>query len=127
MQLTIVDDQEIRLDVDGQYPLTMQGTTWGALPLLATSLAVCTTAVLREYATTAQFTLEPFALVVRWHMAERSRRVDRLDVRLVLGPHVPPSRYAALVRAAEQCPVHQTLAHGIKIDSAWEVHGAQQA
>lgn len=127
MQLTVVHNNEIRLDVDGQYPLTMQGNMWGALPLLAASLAVCTTAVLREYATTAQFTLEPFALVVRWRMAERPRRVDQFDVRLVLGPHVPPSRHDALLRAAEQCPVHQTLAHGIKIDSVWEVHGAQQA
>jgi uncharacterized OsmC-like protein len=127
MQLTIINDTQIRLDVHGQQPLTMQGNTWGALPMLAASLAVCTTAVLREYATTAQFTLEPFTIVVRWHMAERPRRVDRFDLRLVLGPHVPPSRHDALVRAAEQCPVHQTLAHGMEIDSAWEVQGAQQA
>lgn len=127
MQLTIVDNTQIRLDVNGQQPLTMHGNTLGALPMLAASLAVCTTAVLREYATTAQFTLEPFAIVVRWRMAERPRRVDRFDVRLVLGPHVPPSRHDALVRAAEQCPVHQMLAHGVRIDSTWEVHGAQQA
>lgn len=127
MQLTVVDDQEIRLDVGEHHPLTMQGTTWGAFHLLAASLAVCTAAVLREYATTAQFTLEPFAIVVRWHMAERPRRADRFDVHLVLGPHVPPSRHDALVRAAEQCPVHQTLAHGMEINSAWEIHGAQQA
>jgi len=127
MQLTIVNNKEIRLDVDGQDALAVRGETLGALPMLAASLAVCTTAVLREYATTAQFTLEPFAIVVRWCMADRSRRVERFDLRLVLPPHVPPSRHDALVRAAEQCPVHQTLAHGITIDSAWEVHGAQQA
>jgi len=127
MQLTVVHDKEIRLDVDGQHSLALEGNTWGALPMLAASLAVCTTAVLREYAATSQFTLEPFSIMVRWRMAERPRRVDRLDVRLVLRPHVPPSRYDALLRAAEQCPVHQTLAHGIEINSAWEVHGAQQA
>lgn len=127
MQLTVTNDTEIRLDVHGQYPLILPGEMLGALPMLAASLAVCTTAVLREYATTAQFTLEPFAIVVRWHMADRPRRVDHFDLRLVLGPHVPPSRHDALVRAAEQCPVHQTLAHAMKIDSAWEVLGAQQA
>src|SRR3712207_7107975 len=57
------------------------------------------------YTTLFRSILEPFAVDVRWRYAERPRRVERFDVRLLLGPHVPPSRHAAIARAAEHCTV----------------------
>lgn len=127
MQLTIVNDTQIRLDVDGHDALIINGETLGALPMLAGSLAQCTAAVLREYAMTAQFVLQPFTIEVRWQVADRPRRVHHFAVRLVVGPHVPPSRHAALLRAAEHCTVHNTLMRGATINSTLEVNGAQQA
>jgi uncharacterized OsmC-like protein len=127
MQLTIINDTQIRLDVDEHEALIINGGTLGALPMLAGSLAQCTAAVLHEYATTAQFVLEPFAIEVRWHVAEQPRRVQHFAVRLMIGPHVPWSRHAALLRAAEHCTVHNTLVRGAMINSTLEVNGAQQA
>jgi len=127
MQLSIINDTQIRLDVDGHHALKIGGEALGALSMLASSLAMCTAAVLREYATTAQFVIEPFAIEVRWQVAERPRRVQQFAVQLRVPPHVPPSRHDALLRAAEHCTVHNTLTHGATINSMVEVAGAQQA
>jgi uncharacterized OsmC-like protein len=127
MLLKIFDDTHLRLELNGEDELEIGGAPFGALQMLATSLALCTGAVLHDYATAAQLVLEPFALEVRWRYAEHPRRVEHFDVEVLLGPHVPPSRHAALLRAAEHCPVHRTLTRGAKINTMLEVEGAQQA
>ncbi len=127
MQLTIIDETYIRLDVDGQDDLAINGSPFGPLQMLATSLAMCTAAVLHDYAVTAQLVAEPFAIEVRWSYAGRPRRVDQFDMRLLLGPHIPPSRHAALLRASGYCTVHATLTRSATIQTTLEVEGAQQA
>ena len=44
-----------------------------------------------------------------------------------IGPEVPPSRHRALLRAAEQCTVHNTLKHSAAVETSLEVIGAEQA
>jgi uncharacterized OsmC-like protein len=127
MLLAIIDETYIRLELDGEDGLEIDGESFGALQMLATSLALCTAAVLDDYATTAQFVVEPFAVEVRWRYAERPPRVEHFDLRMLLGPHVPLSRHAALLRAAEHCTVHQTLTHSTTVDATLEVEGAEQA
>ncbi len=127
MQLSIINDTQIRLDVDGDQALTIGGEALGALGMLASSLAMCTAAVLHEYATTAQFVLEPFTIEVRWQVAERPRRVQHFTMQVRVPPHVPWSRHTALLRAAEHCTVHNTLVGGATINSMVEVSNAQQA
>lgn len=127
MQLTILDEQHIRLDVDGEEELAIDGGAFGPLQMLATSLVLCTAAVLHEYAVTAQLTLEPFSIEVRWRYGGRPRRVEQFDVQLLLPPHVSPGRHAALLRAADYCTVHATLSHSTTIKTTLEVEGAQQA
>lgn len=126
MQLSIIDEAHIQLRVDGQNTLVLAEPP-GALHLLGASLALCTAAVLHEYATTAQFALEPCTIEVRWQLAEQPRRVEHFMLRLLVEPHVPPSRHAALLRAAEHCTVHQTLTRGTMINAMLEVCNAQQA
>lgn len=126
MLLTIINDTHIRLDIDGQDELEIDGGALGPLQMLACSLALCTAATLHEYATTAQFRVEPFALDVRWRVAERPSRIERFDLQVLAGPHVPPDRQAALLRAAEQCTVHTTLSRGAQVVTGLEVEGAQQ-
>jgi len=127
MQLQIVDDSHIQLLVDDLDKLETLGAPFGAIQMLAASLALCTTAVLREYATVGQFKLMPFAVDVRWDYAERPRRIGAIQLRLLLRPHVPPSRHRALVRVAGRCTVHNTLTHVTPIETTLEVVGAEQA
>ncbi len=127
MQLTILNERHIRLDADGHEELAIDSEAFGPLQMLATSLALCTAAVLHEYAVTAQLTLEPFSIEVRWAYGGRPRRIEHFDVQLLLPPHVSPGRHAALLRATEYCTVHATLAHSTTIETTLEVEGAQQA
>lgn len=129
MQLAILDDQHIRVQFDADEDgFTIDGAPFGALQMLAASLALCSGAVAQEYAATSQFHLHDLAIEVRWSYADRPYRVDRITMRLLIGPEVPPSRRQALVRAIEaRCPVHNTLSRGTMIETTLEVIGAQQA
>jgi uncharacterized OsmC-like protein len=127
MQLHILNDNYIRLTVDGTDDLEIHGVPFGPLQMLAASLALCTASVLHDYAAIGQFKLIPFAVDVRSHYADHPYRVGRMQLGLVIGPHVPPSRHQALVRAVDQCTVHRTLTRGTSIETTLEVAGAEQA
>ncbi len=128
MLLQIIAEDHIRLQFDhGAEGLAIDGAPFGAVQMLAASLALCTASVLHDYATTAQFHLHGLAIVVRWRYAERPYRVSDYQMTLMIDPHVPPSRHRALLRAAEQCTVHNTLTHGARVETTLEVQGAQQA
>lgn len=129
MQVQVVDEQHIRLAVDGNDDgLEVVGAAFGPVQMLATSLALCTAAVMRDYATTAQFGLHRWVIDVQWAYAERPRRLHDIRMLLEVGPEVPPSRQSALLRAAEtQCTVHNTLTHTTHIRTKLEVPGVEQA
>jgi putative redox protein len=127
MQLHILNDQQVRLVADTSDGLDIQGAPFGPLQMLATSLALCTAAVIHDYAVTAQIKLDQFAVDVQWEYADHPYRVGRIEMTLLVAPDVPPSRHRALLRAAEQCTVHNTLSHSPSINMGLEVHGAEQA
>ncbi len=127
MQLHILNDDHIQLTADGTDDLEVHGTPFGSLQMLATSLALCTASVLHDYATIGQFQLLPFVVGVRWGYVDHPYRVEHMQLGLLVGPHVPPSRHQALMRAADQCTVHRTLSRGTSIETALEVAGAEQA
>jgi uncharacterized OsmC-like protein len=127
MLLHIIADDHIRLELDGGEGLDIHGGPFGSLQMLATSLALCTASVLHDYATTAQFHLHDLAIDVRWRYAEHPYRAADYRMTLLIGPDVPPSRHRAILRAAEQCTVHNTLTHGARVETTLEVPGAQQA
>jgi uncharacterized OsmC-like protein len=64
-------------------------------------------------------------VVVAWQYAEQPYRASHFDMVLEVGADVPPSRQKALLRAAEQCTVHNTLSHGSTIAMRLEVEGEQ--
>ncbi|HEX6288522.1 MAG TPA: OsmC family protein [Herpetosiphonaceae bacterium] len=127
MQLHVVDDKHIRLEIDGEHGLEVIGDPFGPLQMMAASLALCTASVMQDYAATAHFHLHHFAVVVVWDYTEQPYRVGHMQMTLQVGPDVPPSRQKALLRAAQQCTVHNTLTHGARIEMTLEVPGAEQA
>ncbi len=127
MLLHIVSDDHIRLEVDGGDGLEVHGEHFGPVQMLAASLALCTASVMHDYAATAHLHLHQFAIEVQWTYANHPYRVSNIAMRLEVGPDVPPSRQKALLRAAEQCTVHNTLTHGSHIDMTLEVPGVEQA
>ncbi len=127
MQLHLLHDDSIRLTVDGADDLEIHGAPFGPLQMLAASLALCTAAVLHDYATVGQFKLAPFAVDIHWRYADHPYRVGHMQLGLVVGPHVPLSRHQALVRASDQCTVHRTLTQATAIETTLAVAGAEQA
>lgn len=127
MQLHIIDEQHVRLDLDDEDGLAVHGSPFGPLQMLAASLALCTASVIEDYATTAQFHLHQLGIEVLWDYVDDPYRVGQMQMKLEIGPDVPPSRHKALLRAAEQCTVHSTLMHATQIHTTMEVVGAEQA
>jgi uncharacterized OsmC-like protein len=127
MQLHIVSDEHVRLEMDDHNGLEVVGDHFGPLQMLAASLALCTASVIQDYAATAHLHLHQFAVAVTWDYAEHPYRVGHMEMTLQVGPEVPPNRQKAILRAAEQCTVHNTLTHGAQINMRLEVPGAEQA
>lgn len=127
MQLDIVGDEHVRLVMDGEDGLDVQGGPFGPLQMLAASLALCTASVMQDYATTAQFHLHQFAIDIRWSYTEHPYRIGQIQTTIQVEPDVPPSRQRALLRAAEHCTVHNTLKHTANVHTTLEVPGVEQA
>lgn len=125
MHLHIIREDHIRLEINGEDGLEVVGERFGPVQMLAASLALCTASVMQDYAATAHFHLHQFAVVVAWAYAEQPYRASHFDMTLEVGADVPPSRQKALLRAAEQCTVHNTLTHGSHIEMRLEVEGEQ--
>jgi uncharacterized OsmC-like protein len=127
MQLEVVGETHVRLTADKKSGLIIDGQPFGPVQMLAASLAMCTAAVLHDYAQTAQFQIDPFVVDVQWSYAEQPRRIAQMQMQLEVGPNVPPSRQQALLRAAEHCTVHNSLQHGVRVATTLEVPGVTQA
>ena len=125
MHLHIIREDHIRLEINGEDGLEVIGEGFGPVQMLAASLALCTASVMQDYAATAHFHLHQFAVVVAWAYAEQPYRANHFDLILEVGADVPPSRQKALLRAAKQCTVHNTLTHGSHIETRLEVEGEQ--
>lgn len=115
-----------RLDAD--EPTAVGGSDAGPTPyeLLLCALGSCTAMTLRMYANRKQLPLERIEVRLR---QGRSHEVDcencatatvgfshverRIDL---VGPLTPEMRQR-LLEIADRCPVHQTLAHGIRVET----------
>ena len=93
------------LDIQGDAG----GEGFGALQMLAASLALCTGAVLATYAENVlKIGTAGLRLGVSWAYAERPFRVKSMELR-VHWPELPEDRLDAVRRAAASCTVHRTL------------------
>lgn len=110
MQLILVNPCHVRLRADDD--VVVVPPTIGAVQLLAGSLALCVACAVRQYATVAQFRLDLLEVDVSWNEHAQDDMHD-LAIMLRVPPSVTPSRYAALLRIARQCPVSARLRNGV--------------
>ncbi len=127
MQLVMLDEAHVRLDTAaGGDGLSIEGDDFGPLPMLATSLALCTASVIHAYAETAHLDVHGFAVEVRWDYVDDPYRVGHFDLTLHLPASVPAARHRAILRAADTCTVHQTLTHSSTIETAVQTFAPEQ-
>lgn len=89
--------------------------SFGAVELLAASLAVCTGAVLKVHAeNVVKLPLDNVRVRVGWTTEERPLRVAAFELD-ILWPELPEARRDSVRRAALTCTVHRTLEHSPEI------------
>lgn len=124
MEIHIRSDDRIRLtdDQPGFIIEPGEADTISPFHLLAASLATCTYSVLHSYGQHAQIPLEGLAIDVAWELGGDPFRVTDMDMALHW-PGLPEGRRPAAERAAAQCTIHHTLAHGAEVRTHVEADG----
>ena len=92
-------------------PVHKGGTDKGMSPPehLIVSLGACVGVYVRDFAAARDIPHEGFRVELDWERADKPERIGRIDVRLHMPSEVPERYREALIRAAEQCLVHNTL------------------
>lgn len=104
--LSLRDFQETGFNVQPGEP----GLGFSAPEMLAVSLGLCTASVLIHYAEQIDVDTHDLAVILNWEYSDGPSRISRLEMD-VRWPSLPESRLQAVMRAAEQCTVHNTLQH----------------
>lgn len=115
--LTLGDFAEPDFTVESESP----ATHFSALPMFATSLGLCTFAVVAEYAKRFDGQVDDLEIDVDWDYVDEPFRVGHIDL-TIRWPSVPHERIEAVERAAKKCTIHNTLHHPPEI--ATQILGA---
>lgn len=83
---------------------------FSAIPMFATSLGLCTYAVIAEYARRFDADATSIEVDVQWSYEEGPFRIGEIDMD-IRWPELPEERLQAVERAASQCTIHNTLHH----------------
>lgn len=98
------------LQTDAPVDNRGQGETFSPTDLCATALATCMTTILAMRADDLGIDVRGLEFSIEKVMsADRPRRIIRLPVTLRIPGALTPAQKASLRRAAESCPVHQSL------------------
>lgn len=92
-------------------PAQRGGTDKGLSPPehLIASLGACVGVYVREFAAARNIPHEGFHIELDWDRAEKPERIGSISIRLHMPCKVPEQYREPLIRAAEQCVVHNTL------------------
>ena len=90
---------------------------FSALPMFASSLGLCTYAVIAEYAQRFDTSAAEVEIDVSWNYVEDPYRIGEIDM-TIRWPSLPESRQQAVERAAEQCTIHNTLEHPPPVETS---------
>jgi len=108
-------------------PLAVGGTDQGPSPygLLSASLAACTTMTLHLYAKMKHLAIRGIQVEVRHRKVhepdcencerDASAKVDRLERTIHIDGDLTDEVRARMMQIADRCPVHRTLAAGVRI------------
>ncbi len=91
----------------------------GAVQLCVASLAWCTYSILASYGQRIEAGTDEMSVRLNWRYTERPHRIGHIDM-TVHWPQVPETRMDAAMRAAAMCTLHNTLLHGVEIDTSIE-------
>lgn len=106
---------EAGFDIDSQDPEAQ----FGAIHMCVASLAWCTYSVLASYGQRIDAGVEDMRIRLQWRFVERPHRIGHIDM-VIHWPQVPESRLDAAMRAAAMCTLHNTMMHGLEIDTSIE-------
>lgn len=100
-----------------------KGDVFSPTDLAATAMATCFLTILGINARNTGLDLAGARATIAKHMTTMPpRRLARLDVEIAMPPGVPPEARERLVRAAEACPVKQSLHPDVEIVLSWTWH-----
>lgn len=97
-----------------------KGEAFSPTDLFSASLGACMATTMGIFAQKNRFDLKPFHVVVHKEMTNvPSRRVGRILVDITLGHSYPPEQLDILRRAAETCPVKESMSKDVVIELNW--------
>ena len=92
---------------------------FGAIHMCVASLAWCTFSVLASYGQRIETPATDMTIRLQWNYAQRPYRIEKIKM-AIHWPQVPESRLDAAMRAAALCTLHNTMMHGLEIDTSIE-------
>ncbi|MAJ59498.1 MAG: osmotically inducible protein OsmC [bacterium TMED88] len=105
------------LQTDAPLDNQGRGEAFSPTDLVASALGACMLTVMGIVADRHGWTLAGTRIRVEKHMVtEPLRRIGRLVVELTWAPGIPDSARGPLIRAAETCPVLESLHPEIEVD-----------
>jgi len=97
-----------------------KGASFSPTDLTATSLATCIMTILGIQARNLGQDFKGLTITVEKHMTTQPpRRIAQLDLAIQMPAGIAPELQARLIRAAEACPVKQSLHPDIVINLNW--------
>ncbi len=110
----------VELHTDAPVDNQGKGESFSPTDLVATALAACIQTILGIQARGLGLDFRGMRIDVEKHMtAQPPRRIAKLDVAIHMPAGIPEELRARLMRAAEACPVKQSLHPDTEIALAW--------
>ncbi len=92
-----------------------QGRCFSPTDLLAGAFAACTLTIMGKMAQTRGENLDGAHVEIEKIMAQNPRRVGEFRLNITFPAHFSPEQKKLYSTAVNACPVHQTLAPGVKV------------
>ena len=110
----------VELITDAPVDNQGKGESFSPTDLAATALASCILTILGIQAKSLGADFRGARIEVEKHMTTVApRRIARLDVHITMPAGIPEDTRARLIRAAEACPVKQSLHPDVEIALVW--------
>jgi putative redox protein len=97
-----------------------QGRSFSPTDLAAASVATCMITIIGIQAKSIPLDLTGFKVEIEKHMTKTApRRIEQLDIKMMMPAGIPEELHARLIRAAEACPVKQSFRDDTLINLQW--------